>query len=108
MPFKWVLLCPACQKTCVADRKDFNREISCPHCGKEDKIDLGFDIKGEERFKPSFSTTDFTRALKKKFVAMNDEALIEYRDMIDIKKHGHAAMVTMLYVLRELERRNIS
>ena len=107
MPFTWVLHCPSCGKSCTAQRNEFNKNIECPHCKHVDRIDLGFEIKGEEQFKSFASSVDLIRSLKKKFSTMSDEELLLYRDRIDLRKQGPKAMVTLTHILRELEKRNI-
>lgn len=105
--FKWMLYCVSCdQKVCVK-RSEFNKELICPNCKRSARIEFNFPIENEEDFKPSFSSIDYVRNLRKSFAEFSDEELISYRDNLDLVKHGPAVMVTLTHVLREFERRGL-
>jgi len=105
--FRWTLFCISCDQRVSVRRDEFNKELICPNCKRCARIEFNFPIENEENFKPSFSSIDYIRNLRKSFAKLSDAELISYRDNLDLVKHGPAVMVTLTHVLREFERRGL-
>lgn len=116
MPFKWVLICPGCKAHCSVTRaiiriamlsKAAPGVLVCSACKKQDKIDFGLDLEGEDQLTFKFSSPELVESMRSKFSKTSDLELTAMRDEIDIKKHGTRSMVILTHILQEMERRKL-